>query len=182
MLSWYNLRLHLRWSWVDGSLPSTVTTNGGRITSLKSSVENTNRKLACRGESITFLCTSNGTGLIWDSHPSIGQNENSNNMFTFVENDPVGMHYCYFRNYTNGTAFFASAVLETNCQRTSECKSSMTITPLANSEGDFPQFDGTGGLNITCNVSSGTENDGRTWYYRVAGIMGNHSADCSVCH
>jgi hypothetical protein len=99
--------------------------------------------------------------------------ENRNTLHVFVDSDEVGSDYCDLRNYTNGTAFFVSAVLENGPDEISdEWNSSITLVPIPNNEGLFPTSF-TNLFTIICATgSTDPEADrGKQWEYRVAGML-----------
>ena len=112
---------------------------------------------------MTISCTSNGTGISWESSPPLGE-YNQSTIHSFVKADGAGNYSCYARNYTCGTAFFVSIVLEDVGD--DDCNSSITFIPIPNNDGLFPTYY-TNRFTIGCT----TEDDsGKVWQFRVAGI------------
>lgn len=89
-------------------------------------------------------------------------------IFTFVHNDMAGTSFSYLRNYTSGTAFFVSGVLE-DVILGGDCNSTITFVPIPNDEGQYPTSFGL--FNITCTTGSNESLIDRTQYWRVAGML-----------
>ena len=83
----------------------------------------------------------------------------------FVHIDPVGTSFSYLRNYTNGTAFFVSGVLE-DVDLGGDCNSSITLVPIPNDEGQYPNSL----FNFSCTTGS-ADPRARYWQYRVASML-----------
>ena len=81
----------------------------------------------------------------------------------------AGSSFSYLRNYTDGTAFFVSTVLQDVFN--GDCNSSLTLVPIPNNAGVYPIFT-TNGVFINCTTGSAAPVTDRTqyWEYRVAGI------------
>jgi hypothetical protein len=138
----------------------------GRITYRQVSIWFTHRSLACSGEAVTVVCTSNGTGISWDSDPPLGQNGESR-INVFVRSDGAGSHRSYLRNCESETAFFVSTVLQGVDD--DDCNSSLTLVPIPNAEGNYPTFYNPR-FNIFCSTTNTTvTNPEMEWTYRVAG-------------
>ena len=141
----------------------------GRIIFLRASVELTQRSLSCPGEALTLTCTSSGSGITWTFEPSLSMSKE----FGFEHNASPGSSHCHPLNYTGGTAFFVSAVLE-DVVPGGDCNSSITLVPIPNDEGQYPtSFAPNGLFNITCTTGSTVPRIDRNkfWVYRVAGML-----------
>jgi hypothetical protein len=92
----------------------------------------------------------------------------------FVRVESPGSYFCSLQNYTNGTAFFVSGVLE-SVGPDGDCTSSITLVPVPNDEGQYPvSFAPNGLFNITCITKSTNVpllDRRRHWEYRVAGTL-----------
>ena len=144
----------------------------GRITFLRPSVEFTQRTLSCPGEALTLTCSSSGSGITWTSEPSLSM-PGDQEIHGFEHNASPGSCHCYPLNYTGGTAFFVSVVLQ-NVVPGGDCNSSITLVPIPNDEGQYPtSFAPNGLFNITCTAGSTAPRIERTqsWVYRVAGML-----------
>ena len=104
--------------------------------------------------------------------PFLGM-ENNQSIGGFEDNSSSGSSFKYLRNYTGGTAFFVSGVLE-DVVPGGDRNSSITLVPILNDDGQYPTFFAPNGLfNITCTTGSIAPLIERTqfWVYRVAGML-----------
>ena len=85
--------------------------------------------------------------------------------FTHSEVSP-GTDFSYLLNYTNGTAFYISTVIEDVFN--GSCNSSITFVPIPNNKGLYPTSFMPNPFMITC--SSGNI-IAPWWEYRVAGML-----------
>ena len=142
---------------------------GTVVTRLQSSVEFTQRTLSCPGEALTLTCITNGSGITWKSTPSLSMSRESDSDmrdviygFTHDEVSP-GINFNYLLNYTNGTAFYISTVIEDVFN--GSCNSSITFVPIPNNEGLYPTTF-TNPFRINCSGGNIAQ-----WEYRVAGML-----------
>ena len=89
-------------------------------------------------------------------------------IYAFVRSDVPGISFSYLRNYTSGTAFFVSGVLE-DVVLGGDCNSTITFVPIPNDEGQYPTSFGL--FNITCTTGLNESLSNRTQYWRVAGML-----------
>ena len=117
-----------------------------------------------------FSCLTTGIEIGWSSSPALGENGQARiHGFTHaspIKDDVTYILYLDDDRGPNGTAFFISAVLEDDGP---ECKSSLTLSPIPDVNGNFPTMNG---RIFTINCTAGMNNVQSTEYQqlRVAGM------------